>query len=322
MKRVLVTGATGQIGPELVLALRERLGSDSVIATGRATRPSRKLRDSGPFVYLDVLDEPSLERLIMEHDVDTIFHLSALLSAKGEKNPQLAYEVNLNGTFKVLEAARQLGVDKVIIPSSIAVFGPDAPRINTPDDCTTRPTTMYGITKVASELLSEYYCSKYGLDVRVLRYPGIISSETLPGGGTTDYAVEMYVYAVQGKPYTCFVREDTVLPFMYMPDAIKAIIDLALANGKNLRHRVFNVTGFSASAGEIADSIRRMIPEFECDYRPDYRQAIADSWPQSLDDALARQEWGWRPEYDLEATSRDMIEKLSRAMNSLTVLQQ
>jgi threonine 3-dehydrogenase len=248
----------------------------------------------------------------MEYDIDTIFHLSAMLSAKGEKNPQLAYEVNVNGTFKVLEAARQLKVKKVVVPSSIAAFGPDTPRVNTPNDCVMRPTTMYGIGKVAAELLGEYYYIKYGLDVRMLRYPGIISSETAPGGGTTDYAVDMYIYALSGKEYDCFVSEDTILPFMYMPDAIKSIIDLAESDNENLKHRVYNVAGFSASAGEIAESIRKVMPDFKCNYKPDYRQQIADSWPQSLDDTVANEEWGWKPEYDLDKTTEDMIEKLSK----------
>jgi threonine 3-dehydrogenase len=314
MKKVLVTGATGQIGSELVLELRRILGKDSVIASGRATRPANNLRESGPFVYLDVLDRSNLERVIMEYDIDTIFHLSAMLSAKGEKNPQLAYEVNVNGTFKVLEAARQLKVKKVVVPSSIAAFGPDTPRVNTPNDCVMRPTTMYGIGKVAAELLGEYYYIKYGLDVRMLRYPGIISSETAPGGGTTDYAVDMYIYALSGKEYDCFVSEDTILPFMYMPDAIKSIIDLAESDNENLKHRVYNVAGFSASAGEIAESIRKVMPDFKCNYKPDYRQQIADSWPQSLDDTVANEEWGWKPEYDLDKTTEDMIEKLSKTV--------
>jgi nucleoside-diphosphate-sugar epimerase len=223
------------------------------------------------------------------------------------------WDVNINGTLVVLECAREHEMARVIIPSSIAAFGPETPRDRTPNDTILKPRTMYGVTKVAGELLGDYYFRKYGLDVRGLRYPGIISYETLPGGGTTDFAVAIYFEAVKNKRYTCFVREDTRLPMMYMPDCIKATIDLAEADPGKLKHHCdFNVGAMSFSAGELAASIKKHIPEFTCSYEPDFRQAIADSWPMSLDDSAAREEWGWKPAYDLEAMTGDMLDVLGR----------
>lgn len=315
MKRILVTGAVGQIGSELVPALRERYGSDRVVAAGHRTQPSEELRSSGPFEFVDVLDRGALERLVVKYDIGTIYHLSSILSAAGEKNPQLAFNVNILGLYNVLEIAREHRFERVIIPSSIAVFGPDTPKVNTPNETILRPTTMYGISKVTGELLGDYYFHRFGLDVRGLRLPGIISYKTPPGGGTTDYAVEIFYEAIRHKRYTCFLREDTVLPMMYMPDCIKAIVDLAEADLSRLKHHCdFNVTAMSFSAGELAQEIKRYIPEFECEYRPDYRQAIADSWPKSLDDSAAREEWGWQPKYDLQAMTKDMIENLSKRL--------
>jgi nucleoside-diphosphate-sugar epimerase len=239
--------------------------------------------------------------------------MAAILSAVGEQNPMRCWDVNINGTLVVLECAREHEMARVIIPSSIAAFGPETPRDRTPNDTILKPRTMYGVTKVAGELLADYYFRKYNLDVRGLRYPGIISHETLPGGGTTDFAVAIYFEAVKNKRYTCFVREDTRLPMMYMPDCIKATIDLAVADISKLKHHSdFNVGAMSFSAGELAASIRKHIPEFACSYEPDFRQAIADSWPMSLDDSAAREEWGWKPAYDLEAMTRDMLDVLSR----------
>jgi len=314
VKRILVTGAVGQIGTELVQALRRKYGRDGVIAAGHTTRPTKEFRDSGPFQYLNVLDREQLAKAIVDNEIDVVYHMASILSAVGEVNPQLCYEVNMTGFYNVLEVARKHKLERLIGASSIAVFGAGVPRDNTPNDTVLQPTTMYGVTKVSGELLGSYYFRKFGVDYRSVRLPGIISSETMPGGGTTDYSVEIYYAAVEGKRYTCFVREDTVLPMMYMPDAIKALMDLAEANGSRLKHRVYNVNSMSFSAGELAESIKRVIPGFTCEYEPDYRQAIADSWPRSLDDSAAREEWNWNPTYDLPRMTKDMIERLQRRL--------
>jgi len=313
MKRILVTGATGQIGSELTVELRKKYGGENVIAAGHRRKPSEKLLSTGPFEYVDVTQKDSIEKVVEKYDIDTIYHLAAVLSAVGEQKPQLAWNVNMNGLYNILEVAREHNMIRVFWPSSIAVFGPETPRVKTPQDTVLIPTTMYGVTKVAGELLCNYYFIRFGLDVRCVRYPGIISSETPPGGGTTDYAVEMFYEAIKKKRYTCFVREDTVLPMMYMPDCIKAAIDLMEADPSKIKHHVgYNVTGMSFSAGELAAEIKKHIPEFECEYKPDFRQKIADSWPMSIDDSVAREEWGWKPDYDLASMTKDMIEKLTR----------
>lgn len=314
MKRILVIGSTGQIGSELVPALREKYGSENVIATGRQTPPPRILRDAGPFLYLDAQNREALAKVVYEHEIDTIYHLASLLSAAGEKVPQTAWNTNMISLLNVLEIGREYNIERIIWPSSIAAFGPSTPRENTPNDTILQPTTMYGITKVAGELLAAYYRNKYGLDARSMRLPGIISSETPPGGGTTDYAVEIFYEAIKQKRYTCFVKEETMLPMMYMPDCIKCHIDLAEANGSKLRHRVFNVTGMSFTAGELAAEIKKHIPEFKIEYKPDFRQEIADSWPKSIDDSCAREEWSWSPSYNLVAMTKDMIKKLSKRL--------
>jgi len=310
--RILVTGATGQIGSELTVALRDRYGKDNVVAMGHRRKPSKTLEESGPYVTGDVRDRENLEKIIREYDIDTIYHMAAILSATGEKNPQLCWDVNINGLYNLLEIAREKKL-RIFCPSSIAVFGPKTPKENTPQDTVLTPTTMYGVTKVSGELLGEYYVQKYGVDVRGVRYPGIISSETPPGGGTTDYAVEMFYYAVRGEKYTCFVSEDTVLPMMYMPDCLKAAIQLMEADFSKLEHHTnFNVTGMSFSAKELEEEIKSHIPDFECEYKPDFRQKIAETWPRTIDDSCARQEWGWKPDYDLKRMVKDMIEKLTR----------
>jgi nucleoside-diphosphate-sugar epimerase len=313
MKRILVTGAVGQIGSELTLALRERYGAEQVVASGHKTKPSEALLSSGPFEFIDVAKRDTVEAVVRKYRVDTIFHLSAILSAAGEQNPQLCWDVNINGLYNVLEVAREHKLLRVFCPSSIAAFGPETPRDNTPQQTVLLPKTMYGLTKVAGELLCDYYFRKYGLDVRGVRYPGIISSETLPGGGTTDYAVAIYYDAIKYKRYTCFVREDTVLPMMYMPDCIKGSIDVMEADLSKLKHHAdFNLAAMSFSAGELAAEIKKHIPEFTVEYKPDFRQAIADSWPRSLDDSAAREEWGWRPSYDLAAMTVDMLTTLGQ----------
>ena len=311
INRILVTGALGQIGSELTAELRKRYGRDNVIASDIRSDVSSSVVLGGPWVMLDVTDADAVEESIIENRIDTIFHMAAILSATGEENPQLCWKVNMDGTLNILEAARKNDLVRVIIPSSIAAFGPETPRENTPQETILRPRTIYGVTKVSGELLCDYYVRKFNLDVRGLRYPGIISSETLPGGGTTDYAVDIYYKAIEEGRYTCFVKKDTMLPMMYMPDCIKATLDLAEADFSDLVHYSdFNVGALSVSAGDIAESIRKHIPDFKVEYEPDHRQAIADTWPMGVDDSAARDEWGWEPEWDLDAMTADMLEKL------------
>jgi nucleoside-diphosphate-sugar epimerase len=318
-KQILITGAAGQIGSELALALRARYGDASVVVTD-IVRLAGPLAESGPFATLDVTDRAALGTILRRHRIDTIYHLAALLSATGEKNPQKAWAININGLHNVLEAARELGLARVFSPSSIAVFGPATPRENTPQDTVLDPRTMYGVTKVAGELLCDYYVRKYGLDVRGCRYPGIISHQTLPGGGTTDYAVEIFYEAVRNGRYTCFLKEDTRLPMMYMPDCLKCTLDLMEADFARLKHHAnFNVTAMSFTAGELAAEIAKRVPGFVCKYKPDSRQDIADSWPASIDDSAARHEWGWKPAYDLARMTEDMLAALKKRRDTGTL---
>jgi nucleoside-diphosphate-sugar epimerase len=312
MGKILVTGAAGQIGSELVVALREKHGEENVIATDILLKAVEKVLPSGPNEQVDVTEIRKLQEAIGTWGVTTIYHLAAILSAAGEKNPQVAWDVNMRGLQNILELSRELGVKRVYWPSSIAVFGPGIPRIKTPQDVPLVPTTMYGITKAAGELLCNYYFQRYGVDVRSIRYPGIISNKVPPHGGTTDYAVDMFYQAILKKRYTCFVRKDTTLPMMYMPDAIRATLMLMDASPKSVTyHMGHNLSGLSFSAGELAEEIRKYIPEFRCEFVPDYRQKIADSWPASVDDSLARKDWGWKPSYDLATMTSDMIEELT-----------
>lgn len=312
MKNILVTGALGQIGTELTAALREKYGNANVIASDLRSGCNPEFEASGPFHTLDVTVPETIEKLIVDYKIDTIFHMAALLSAVGEKNPLACWNVNMNGSINVLELARKHNVQKVIIPSSMAVWGPDAPQFDTPQDSVLKPTTMYGVTKVCGERLCDYYVQKFGLDCRGLRYPGIISSETLPGGGTTDYAVEIFYEAVKNKKYSSFLSENSTLPMMYMPDCINATIGLAEADFSRLKHHSdFNVAAMSFSPKELAEAIKKYMPEFEIEYKPDFRQAIADSWPKSIDDSAARSEWDWAPKYDLDSMTKDMLERLT-----------
>ncbi|MBN1177875.1 MAG: NAD-dependent epimerase/dehydratase family protein [Anaerolineae bacterium] len=313
MKRILVTGAVGQIGSELTMALRARYGGENVVASGHRTAPGPELRDSGPFEFLNVSQRETLEAVVDKYAIDTIYHMAAILSATGEERPHLAWDVNINGLYNVLEVAREREMARLFCPSSIAAFGPETPQIDTPQETVLRPTTMYGVTKVAGELLCNYYVKRFGLDVRGVRYPGIISSETLPGGGTTDYAVAIFYEAIKHRRYTCFVREDTVLPMMYMPDCIRATLMLMEADVDQLVHHAdFNLAGLSFSAGELAAEIQKHLPDFVCEYAPDFRQQIADSWPRTIDDSAARAEWGWQPQYGLAEMTTDMLEKLGQ----------
>jgi nucleoside-diphosphate-sugar epimerase len=313
MKRILVTGAVGQIGSELTIELRRRYGGENVVATGHRTQPSEALCDGGPFEFVDVTRRESLEAVIERYRIDTVYHMAAVLSAVGEQKPLVAWDVNVNGLQNLLEIARHRSLMRLFCPSSIAVFGPEAPRENTPQETILRPTTMYGVTKVTGELLCDYYVRRFGVDARGVRYPGIISSETLPGGGTTDYAVAIFYEAIAKGRYTCFVRSDTVLPMMYMPDCIRGSIELMEADFDRLQHHAdFNMAAMRFSAGQLAAEIKKHIPGFECEYQPDDRQAIADSWPRSLDDSAAREEWGWQPKYDLAAMTAEMLDSLRK----------
>lgn len=309
--RILITGACGQIGVELTMALRLRHGNDNVVATD-VQPPPPLLAASGPTEYLDVTQREALAALVARDRIDTIYHMAAILSATGEEKPRLAWSVNIGGLYNVLEVAREVGVTRIYHPSSIAAFGPETPKDDTPQETVLRPTTMYGITKVTGEMLGAYYARRFGLDVRGIRYPGVISSEALPGGGTTDYAVAIFYEAIRHRRYTCFVREDTVLPMIYMPDCIRATLMLMDADAARLGHAAeYNLAALSFSAGELAAEIRKHIPDFVCEYQPDFRQQIADSWPRTIDDAAARAEWGWAPQYDLAALVEDMLAKLT-----------
>ena len=318
MKKYLVTGACGQVGSELTLALRDRYGADNVVAIGHTTRPSEKLLNSGPFHFIDCTDINPVEEIVKKHGTEIIYHLAALLSAKAEANPQLAWDVNINGLYNVLEVAREHKC-AVFTPSSIGAFGPSTPPDNTPQDTIQRPNTMYGVTKVAGELLCDYYYQKFGVDTRGVRWPGLISYITPPGGGTTDYAVEIYYEAIKHRKYTnCFIKEGTYMDMMYMPDAIKSAIDIMDADAGKLRHRnAYNVTAMSFAPEHIASEIKKHIPDFVIEYKVDpVRQAIAESWPNKMDDSAAREEWGWKPEYDLASMTRDMMAPLSDKLNT------
>jgi nucleoside-diphosphate-sugar epimerase len=318
MKRILVTGATGQIGSELVPVLRDKYGSDNVVAAGHRRKPEDELIDSGPYEIIDTTDAESILALVKKYRIDTIYHLAALLSAKAEENPQLAWHINMNGLQTVLEVAREHHC-ALFFPSSIGAFGPSTPPDNTPQVTIQRPNTLYGITKVAGELLCDYYCKKYDMDIRGVRFPGLISYKTLPGGGTTDYAVEIFYAAVKNEPYLCFLKEGTRLDMMYMPDAIRAVIELMEADARVLtHHNAYNITAMSFTPEQLYASIKKVLPDFNMIYEVDsMRQAIADSWPHKMDDSAARAEWGWQPEYDIESMTKDMIEKLRKEVTNV-----
>ncbi len=317
MKRILVTGAGGQIGSELVPALRARYGSENVIATGHVS-PLPEEVSAGPCAYVDVTKYSQVDDAIKECRVDTVFHLASVLSALAERNRRDAYDVNFNGMNNVLEAGVANRLDMVVAPSSIAAFGPETPSDNTPNDTVQKPNTVYGISKVFSELMGNYYSTKLGLDVRGVRLPGIISWKVEPTAGTTDYAVAIFYGAIREGRYTCFLSPETRLPMMYMPDAISALMSVAEADGSLLKHHAdFNVNAMSFTPSELAAAIRERIPGFEIAYQVDeLRQGIADSWPDKLDDTVAREEWGWAPRYDLDAMVDDMLENLGRKLGA------
>jgi len=312
-EKILVIGASGQIGVELTLALRKIYGNASVIASDlREQNPL--LEGTGPYVSLDVMNKEMLHVQVIRQNITQIYLLAAILSATGEKNPNLAWNLNMQGLLNVLDIAREEKLTKVYWPSSIAVFGPTSPKHNCPQQTIIEPITVYGISKYAGEFWCNYYHQRWGVDVRSLRYPGLISYKSAPGGGTTDYAIEIYQDAVESKHYDCYLAEDTFLPMMYMPDAIRATIELMEAPAENISiHTSYNLAGISFSPGEIAASIQQHIPEFTINYNPDYRQTIANSWPQSIDDSIARKDWGWKQEYDLTKMTTDMLENLQVA---------
>jgi nucleoside-diphosphate-sugar epimerase len=316
MKNILVTGSVGQIGSELTLELRKRYGSSNVVAGINRTLPTGDLADTGPYLKVDTTSIEELAFAVRKYRIDTIYHLAAVLSAVGEKNPGLAWNIGVNGLYNVLEVARENNC-AVFFPSSIGAFGPTTPLDDTPQDTIQRPTSMYGVTKVTGEMLCDYYYMRFGVDTRGVRYPGIISNVTLPGGGTTDYAVEIYYEAVKNGKFTCPLAKGTFLDMMYMPDAIDAAINLMEADPLNLKHRnAFNISAMSFDPEIIAAEIRKHIPGFVMDYDVDpVKQKIADTWPNRMDDTAAREEWGWDPKYNLESMTADMLKVISEKHN-------
>jgi nucleoside-diphosphate-sugar epimerase len=310
-EKILVIGACGQIGVDLTLALRNIHGNANVIASDlREAHPL--LKDTGPYVSLDIMNKEMLHVMVIRQNVTQIYILAAILSATGEKNPPLAWNLNMQGLLNVLDIAREEQVKKVYWPSSIAVFGPTSPKINCPQQTIIEPTTVYGISKYAGEFWCNYYHKRYNVDVRSLRYPGLISYKSQPGGGTTDYAVEIYHDALEEGTYNCFLKEDTYLPMMYMDDAIRATIELMETDEANIKIRTsYNIHALSFSPKEVFDNIKKYIPEFTIQYNPDSRQAIADSWPQSIDDSVAQQDWKWKPNVDLEKMTQKMLKNLA-----------
>lgn len=312
MKNILIIGATGQIGSELTMELRKRYGNDHVVAGYiHGSEPKGELKESGPSEVVDVTDGEMIAAAVKKYRIDTIYNLAALLSVVAESKPKLAWKIGIDGLWNVLEVARENGC-AVFTPSSIGSFGLSTPHVGTPQDTIQRPRTMYGVTKVTTELLSDYYFTKYGVDTRAVRFPGLISNVTLPGGGTTDYAVDIYYAAVRGEKFVCPLKPGTLMDMMYMPDALNGSIKLMEADPSRLIHRnAFNIASMSFAPETIYDAIRREVPGFEMEYQPDpLKQSIADSWPDSMDDSCARQEWDWKPEYDLESMTRDMLAKL------------
>ena len=309
-EKILVIGASGQIGVELTLALRKIYSNANVVASD-LREENDLLKGTGPYVSLDVMNKEMLHVQVIRQNVTQIYLLAAILSATGEKNPNLAWSLNMQSLLNVLDIAKEEKIHKVYWPSSIAVFGPTSPKKNCPQQTVIEPITVYGISKYAGEFWCNYYHQRWGLDVRSIRYPGLISYKSAPGGGTTDYAVEIFHEALEEKSYECFLEPDTYLPMMYMPDAIKATLELMEAPEEKIKIRTsYNIAGMSFSPKEIAAEIKKHIPEFEITYKPDYRQQIANSWPQSIDDSVARNDWGWKEDYDLAEMTKDMLENL------------
>lgn len=316
MERILVIGSSGQIGSELVLALRKIYGGENVFATD-IKYPSKEVGSTGPFQILDVLDLNNLMHFVVRHKITTVYNLAAVLSGNAEKIPLQAWDINMKALMNTLEVAKQSDAKKLFWPSSIAIFGPTTPMENTPQLTVMEPNTVYGISKLAGERWGEYYHDKYGVDFRSVRYPGLISYKTEPGGGTTDYAVEIFFEAVKNAKYECFLSEDTGLPMMFMDDAINNTIKLMQSDASKLSTRsAYNMAGISFDPKGIAAEIKKLMPEFEISYKPDFRQAIADSWPASIDDSLARKDWGLEQEFDLEKMTKFMLEKISEKLKA------
>lgn len=311
MKNVLVIGSTGQIGSELTMKLRSLYSGNIVAGYIAGAEPKGELLETGPSAIVDITNEQQIAETVSKYNIDTIYNLAALLSAVAEAKPQLAWKIGMDGLFNVLEVAREMNC-AVFTPSSIGVFGENSPKDKTPQDTIRSPRTMYGVTKVSGELLSDYYFTRFGVDTRSVRFPGLISYVTPPGGGTTDYAVDIYYSAVKGETFTCPIAAGTFMDMMYMPDGLRAAIDIMEADASKFVHRnSFNIAAMSFDPEIIAANIRKYIPDFKMEYKVDpLRQAIANSWPNSLDDTCARQEWGWKPEYDLDSMTQDMITKL------------
>jgi nucleoside-diphosphate-sugar epimerase len=310
MKNILVIGACGQIGSELVKELKKNY--NTIVAAGHMTKPTKEIQSSCPFEFIDILKKNTVEKIVIDYNIDTIYHMATIHSVIGRQNPQFALNVNIIGLCNILEIGREYHLEHVIFPSSIAAFGPESPKNNTPNDTIMRPITLYGITKLTGELLGNYYFNHFGLDVRGIRLPGVISANRVLRGGIIEYCIEMYREAVKNKKYICYVHENTILPIIYISDAIKALIELTKVDISNLEHHCdFNINAMNFSAGELAASIKKYIPSFICEYKPDYRQKIADSWPKSLDDSAARREWGWKPDYDLDMMTKQMLKKMS-----------
>ena len=315
-EKILVIGASGQIGVELTLALRQMYGNANVIASDLREQ-SPLLDGTGPFVAMDVMNKEMLHVQILRQNITQVYLLAAILSATGEKNPNLAWNLNMQGLLNVLDIAREEKLHKVYWPSSIAVFGPTSPKHNCPQQTIIEPTTVYGISKYAGEFWCNYYNKRFGVDVRSIRYPGLISYKSAPGGGTTDYAVENFHEAIESNHYDCFLKKDTYLPMMYMPDAIRATLELMEAPAENVKIRSsYNLAGISFTPEQIAAEIKKHIPDFSISYEPDFRQAIADSWPQSIDDSRAQKDWGWNPQFDMESMTKDMLMHLKEARQS------
>lgn len=316
MTKCLVIGACGQLGTELTTGLRSKYGNSQVVASD--IHPDKEGSQDGPFEVLDAMDFDAIKQVVEKHQIDTIYHLAAILSAKGEQNPPMAWNLNMTSLLNVLNLAKEKNHIKVFWPSSIAVFGPTTPKDQTPQDCVMDPNTVYGISKLAGERWCDYYHEKYGVDVRSVRYPGLIGAKTLPGGGTTDYAVDIFYKVLQGEPYECFLAEDCSLPMMYMDDAVKATIDIVEADADSIKIRSsYNLAAITFSPKELYEEIKKQIPEAEISYKPDFRQEIADSWPNSIDDTGARNDWGWQHAFDMEKLVKEMILQLEPKVASM-----
>lgn len=312
MEKILVIGAAGQIGSELTLALRKVYGDANVFATDIKDAP-KDIKRSGPFQIMDVMDEKRLIHFVIRYKITQIYLLAAVLSGNAERIPLQAWDINMKSLLNILDLAREVGIKKIFWPSSIAVYGPSTPKVNTPQLTIMEPSTVYGISKLAGERWCEYYHTKHNLDIRSIRYPGLISYKTEAGGGTTDYAVEIFYDAIESGKYECFLKPDTTLPMMFMPDAIKATIELMEADADNLTiHSSYNLSGISFDPQQLAAQIKKIMPKFQITYKPDFRQAIADSWPKSIDDSVARKDWGWKHDYDLEKMTKIMLKEIKK----------